>query len=70
LVAPLVIAETDLVATLPERAALLLQKQLKLDMFPPPVELGGFPLMYVWPERTHGSAPHRFLREAICGHAA
>jgi DNA-binding transcriptional LysR family regulator len=65
LVAPLVIAETDLIATLPERAARILAVGLALQIIEPPVDLHGFELSYLWHDRAHDSPPHRFLREAI-----
>ena len=65
LVAPLVIAETDLIVTLPERVALLFADRLDLALVKPPVPLSTFPLSQLWHERTHDSAPHRWLREQI-----
>lgn len=60
LVAPRVVAETDLVATLPEHAA-----QLDLVFFEPPIALSGFELVQLWHERTAASAAHQWLRGAI-----
>lgn len=65
LVAPRVVAETDLVATLPERAARLLAGQLDLVFFEPPIALSGFELVQLWHERTAASAAHQWLRGAI-----
>lgn len=61
----MVVAETDLVATLPERAAQLLAKQLDLVFFEPPIPLSGFELVQLWHERTAASAPHVWLRGEI-----
>ncbi|APR85121.1 Transcriptional regulator [Minicystis rosea] len=65
LVAPLVVSQTDLVATLPERAARLLAGELALELITPPVSLSGFEFCFLWHDRTHDSAPHRWLRTAI-----
>lgn len=65
LVAPLVVAETDLVATLPERVARMLAEKLSLAVLAPPVALSGFELSYLWHERTHDSPPHRWLRSLL-----
>lgn len=65
LVAPLVVAETDLIVTLPERVALLFAERLELALIDPPVPLSTFPLALMWHQRTHDSAPHRWLREQI-----
>ena len=70
LVVPLVIAETDLVATLPARAARLLAERLDLAVFDPPFPSGGFEISHVWHERTQASAPHAWLRRLIAGASA
>lgn len=70
LVVPLVIAETDLVATLPARAAHLLAERLDLAVFDPPFPSGGFEISHVWHERTQASAPHAWLRRLIAGASA
>ena len=70
LVAPLIVAQSDLVATLPARAARLLAARHDLRLFKPPVELSGFTISQLWHERTDQSPPHRFLRaqvKAACG---
>lgn len=71
LVAPLVVARTDLIATLPERAAKLLAGQLGLSLFTPPLSTSqGFELSQIWHDRTHASAPHRWLRAQIAAAGA
>lgn len=65
LVAPRVVAETDLVATLPERAARPLARQLDLVFFEPPIALSGFEPVQLWHESTAASAAHQWLRGAI-----
>lgn len=67
LVVPLVVAETNLVATLPARAAKLLAERLDLAVFDPPFPSGGFEIAHVWHERTQTSAPHAWLRKTIAG---
>lgn len=65
LVAPLLVAHSDMVATLPARAARLLAARHNLRLFKPPLELSGFTVTQVWHERTAGSPPHRWLRAQV-----
>lgn len=67
LVAPYVVASTDLILTLPLRLADLLVKQLNLVILPPPLELAGFSIHMIWHERTHYDPGHRWLREQLAG---
>jgi DNA-binding transcriptional LysR family regulator len=65
LVAPFVVAETDLVITVPAQVARLFTRLLPLAAFEPPVPLGGFSMSLVWHERFDADPAHRFLREAV-----
>lgn len=65
LVAPYIVAETDLVITLPEQAARLFSRRLPLVLFRPPVKLPRFEISMVWHERFEDEPSHRFLREEI-----
>ncbi len=68
LVAPHVIAATDLIATLATRVARTFEATLRLALLAPPVELTGFTIALAWHERTQRDPAHRWLREQI--HAA
>ncbi|MCZ2496982.1 LysR family transcriptional regulator [Xylophilus sp. Kf1] len=61
-----VLATTDLVAMLPERIAL---GQAGLRLFDAPVEVPGFEMTMLWPDRLHRDPAHRWLRDAIAGAA-
>lgn len=65
LIAPLVVACTDLVATLPRGVATTFAQVLPLNVFKPPLDTPGFPIHMVWHPRTHEQSPHRWLREQI-----
>ena len=65
LVAPLVVARTDLIATLPRTIAETCAEFLELSVFNPPIDVPGFPIQMVWHPRTHEHPPHRWLREQI-----
>lgn len=67
LVAPLVVAETDLALMLPARVARHYAKQLPLELLPPPLPLAGFKVGQLWHERTHRDPAHRWLRKLIAG---
>lgn len=63
MVAPHVVAHTDLILTLPSRLAELFAQSLGLVILPPPLEIPGFSMHMVWHERTHYDPGHRWLRE-------
>lgn len=65
LVAPLVVAHTDLIATLPRSLAQTYAQFLPLNVFPPPLDAPGYPVQMVWHPRTSEQAPHRWLRRTI-----
>ncbi|HTV23767.1 MAG TPA: LysR family transcriptional regulator [Polyangiaceae bacterium] len=65
LIAPLVVACTDLVATLPRGVASAFAEFLPLNVFKPPLDTPAFPIHMIWHPRTHEQAPHRWLREQI-----
>jgi len=63
--APFVVAETDLVATLPRGVALPFARMLDLRVFPPPLELEGGPWYLVWHARTASDPAQAWLRRQI-----
>ena len=67
LIAPHVVASTDLVLTLAARIADVLAGPLRLAVLAPPPELGlaGFAMSAVWHERTHGDPMQRWVRDVI-----
>jgi DNA-binding transcriptional LysR family regulator len=60
--APLVIAETDCIATLPRRVAETLRRPLRLKLLAPPAAVPGFPVTQLWHARTHHDPAHRWFR--------
>jgi DNA-binding transcriptional LysR family regulator len=65
LAAPFVIAQTDLVLTLPERVARAFAASLPLVIVPPPLEVPGFSMMLLWHDRVHEEPAQRWLRDRI-----
>jgi DNA-binding transcriptional LysR family regulator len=65
LVAPHVVADTDLILTLASRVATLLAKPLGLAILAPPPELKleGFTMSAIWHERTHGDPARQWVRD-------
>ncbi len=65
LVAPHIVATTDLVLTLAARVATLLAKPLGLALLAPPPELKleGFAMSAIWHERTHGDPAQQWARD-------
>ncbi|WP_437734500.1 LysR family transcriptional regulator [Sorangium sp. So ce1335] len=62
LVAAHIVAETDLVLTVPARIAQAFASTEALRVMKPPVELGGFSLDQVWHERHAKDPAHMWLR--------
>ena len=65
LVAPHVVAATDLIATLATRVARAFEPTLGLVALSPPVELTGFTIAMVWHERGQRDPAQRWLREQV-----
>lgn len=70
LVAPQVVAGSDLVITLAARVAHAFAKTLPLTLFAPPFELPDFQVAMYWHERRHADPAHRFLRAEVLGVAS
>lgn len=65
LVAPHVVAGSDLVLTIGARVAAEFVKILPVRVFEPPVPIPGFAVNLVWHERNHHDPAQRWLREVI-----
>jgi DNA-binding transcriptional LysR family regulator len=63
--APLIVAKTDLILTLPRRLAMLFAKFANLSVLDPPVELDKFNYIQVWHKRRQHEPMHTWLREMI-----
>jgi DNA-binding transcriptional LysR family regulator len=63
--AAFVVAETDLITTLPRGVARPFARMLDLKVFPPPIEFEGGPWFLVWHERTLHDPAQEWLREQI-----
>ena len=59
------VAETNLIMTLPSRAAEPLILGGRLTAFPPPLALEGFDYRLLWHERSQADLGHRWLRELV-----
>jgi DNA-binding transcriptional LysR family regulator len=60
---PLIVARSELIATLPRSLAKLFCELLPLQLHRPPIDTLSFPIHMVWHPRTHEQAPHRWLRQ-------
>ena len=70
LIAPLLVAQSDLVATVPRRLAERFATLLRLRILPPPVRLAGFPVVMVWHGRTADDPAHQWFRRLLAQIAA
>ncbi|MCE6978153.1 LysR family transcriptional regulator [Pseudomonas frederiksbergensis] len=57
-----VVESTDMVAMLPSR---LVRDARALEMVEPPLEVPGYEMSMLWPERVHRDPAHQWLREFI-----
>lgn len=65
LVAPWLVAESDMVITLPRRTALRFCELLPLKWVEPPLKLPGFDVHQAWHERVHHDPFHRWMRDQV-----
>jgi DNA-binding transcriptional LysR family regulator len=72
LVAPHIVASSDLLLTVAERVAEVVAGPLGLVVLAPPreLELTGFALSILWHERTHEDPARRWLRDVIVAEAS
>ncbi len=61
------VAESDLIALMPESLAIRMAPRLKLAIFSPPMPLEPGRICMAWHRRNTGSPAHRWLREMVAG---
>lgn len=67
LVAPFVVASSDLALTAPERLLAPFARSLKLRSLILPLRLPNYALSQIWAARSRDDPAHRWLREAVSG---
>ncbi|MFT3699242.1 MAG: LysR family transcriptional regulator [Kofleriaceae bacterium] len=65
LVVPYIIAESDLLSTMPTRVAALFADRLDLVTTSPPLEIPKFQMAIAWHERNHHDPAQRWFRELV-----
>lgn len=65
LVAPMVVARSDLLLTAPANLAAEIAAHYPLQLLPAPLELASFTLQLVWHERFDDDPAHRWLRDSL-----
>lgn len=63
--APLIVAETDMILSLPYRIAAQFQKHAHLEIFPVPIDLPDYELAMIWHPLRDKDPAHLWLREKI-----
>ncbi|MCA9670076.1 MAG: LysR family transcriptional regulator [Myxococcales bacterium] len=63
--APQLVADSDLVTTMPRRMARLAAASLDIVLRQPPLDVPPFTVCQLWHRRSDGDAAHRWLREQI-----
>jgi DNA-binding transcriptional LysR family regulator len=67
---PFIVANSNLIATVPQRLATPFLRILPIRMLPPPLALPEISISLFWHERTQHSALHRWFRTALSSIAA
>jgi len=62
---PFLVAQTNLIATLPERVAQRFADMAPITIFEPPLGLGRLDIVMMWHDRTHNNPLHQWLRPVI-----
>ena len=62
---PLLLANSNCVALLPNRMAQQCAKTMNLKLFPPPIAIEGFAVSLIWHQRNNNNSRHQWLREQI-----
>lgn len=62
---PMVIADSDLVATVPYVLATVFSRYAKIRLVPLPIKVGNYDVRQYWHERFHNDMANRWLRTAI-----
>jgi len=62
---PFLIAQSDMIATLPERIAQKFTDLAAIRIFEPPLSLAPINVVLMWHDRTHNNPLHRWLRDLI-----
>ena len=62
---PFLVAETDLIATVPEDLGTLFTRVMPLRQFKPPIDLAPFQIKQYWHQRLHDEPAYRWLRETV-----
>ena len=70
LLVPAIVAESELIATLPERVAERFAAQYPLVVHRSPVRPAGFTLALTWSARSEDEPAQRWLREVVSAAAA
>ncbi|MBS0336752.1 MAG: LysR family transcriptional regulator [Proteobacteria bacterium] len=65
MVLPLVIANSDLLVTMPSRLAREFSKLVRLRLMKPPVPIGAYDIRTFWHERYHNDPANRWLRKVF-----
>lgn len=65
LVLPAIVAQSDLIATIPARMAAALQPTPALKVLPSPLKLPRIEIRQYWHERCHQDAANRWLRQLV-----
>ncbi|MES2537144.1 MAG: LysR family transcriptional regulator [Pseudomonadota bacterium] len=62
---PFLIAQSDLIVTIPEDLGLIFSRLINIKLFKPPLPLANFQIKQYWHERLHADPAYRWLRKLV-----
>lgn len=65
LAAGFIVAESDLIATIPQRLGQLFSQMQQITLIEPPIELPHFPIYLYWHRRNQNNPIHQWIRKII-----
>lgn len=65
LAVPFIVAETDLLSTMPEKVAQGITRFADIELFEVPLDLNPVDVVLLWHERTHTNPLQRWFRELV-----
>ncbi len=60
-----IVANTDLIVTLPRKVGILFSKDKKINLIEPPIKIPSFPIYLYWHVRNQNNPVHKWLRKLI-----
>ncbi len=64
---PIIVAQTDVIVTVPRRLALVFAGYPNIKLIEPPIKIPSFEIKQHWHERYHHDTANKWLRKVTAG---